>query len=220
MSEEEKRYDYDVLNIPLGTTFTDREVPLDASIITIGQCPIDVQCKVNDSGGKSFSLLLFRSIKMPIKRLYLTISDTSTDNLVIFYSKAVEVEPAPASGRAILTTPTESPYDARKLIEAAADSTTTNLGDGATYTGSQFATAGYNKITGTVYSNRSGTLYVDQSPDGTNYDIVDSISYTGGNTDGGFSVEVVAPYARVRFTNSAGAAQTAFRLYARLSSGA
>ena len=94
------------------------------------------------------------------------------------------------------------------------DYTTTVLGDGATYTGKHFETSLYSRIVGSVLANRAGTLYVDQSSDGTNYDCVTTIPYTAADTMG-FDVAVVAPNARVRFTNAAGAASTTFRLYVR-----
>lgn len=68
------------------------------------------------------------------------------------------------------------------------------------------------RIVGSVYADVDGTLYVEQSPDNTNWDIVDSFSITGGSGIG-FSVEKVAQYARVRYVNGA-ADQTVFRLYA------
>ena len=99
-------------------------------------------------------------------------------------------------------------------LSAVLDSTTTVLGDGLTYTSSAFHVAGYGVIVVTVYADRAGTLYVDQSGDGTNYDEITPIPYVATATNG-HSIEVVAPTARVRFTNAAGAAQTAFRLYVR-----
>lgn len=104
--------------------------------------------------------------------------------------------------------------EATNDLSGVLDSTTTVLGDGLTYTGSAFHVAGYGHIVGTAYADTAGTLYIDQSSDGTNYDVVSIIPYTAADTKG-FSVEVVAPTARVRFTNAAGAAQTAFRLYVR-----
>jgi hypothetical protein len=52
---------------------------------------------------------------------------------------------------------------------------------------------------------------VEQSPDGANWDIVDSYSVSAG-AGLKFSVEKVLPYARVRFVNGA-TAQAVFRLY-------
>ena len=66
-------------------------------------------------------------------------------------------------------------------------------------------------IVGSVYADQSGTLYVEQSPDGTNWDIVDSYSVSAG-AGLKFSVEKVLPYARVRYVNGT-LAQAVFRLY-------
>jgi len=66
-------------------------------------------------------------------------------------------------------------------------------------------------IIGSCYSDQSGTLKVQFSPDGTNWDVEEEISYTGG-TKMGFSVEVVCPYCRIVYTNGA-TDQTVFRLY-------
>jgi len=66
-------------------------------------------------------------------------------------------------------------------------------------------------ICGSVYADQPGTLYVEQSPDGSNWDIVDSYSVSAG-TGLKFSVEKVLGYARVRYVNGT-ADQTVFRLY-------
>lgn len=93
------------------------------------------------------------------------------------------------------------------------DGTTTPLGAAATYeTATSFVCGGNARITGTVFADQAGTLYVDQSSDGTNFDTTTSVSVTA-STGAPFSVEVVAPYGRLRYVNGA-TAQTVFRLYA------
>ena len=67
---------------------------------------------------------------------------------------------------------------------------------------------------GTVYADVDGTLKIQQSPDGTNWDVETSISVTGGEGKG-FSVEIVAPYMRVVYENGS-TAQSVFRLYVYL----
>jgi len=67
-------------------------------------------------------------------------------------------------------------------------------------------------VCGSAYADQPGTLYVEQSPDGSNWDVVDSFSVSAG-TGLKFSVEKVLPYLRVRYVNGA-ADQTVFRLYA------
>jgi len=69
------------------------------------------------------------------------------------------------------------------------------------------------KIYITCYSDQSGTIYIDYSPDGTNVDSSESISYTGGSTPAITPIEVKGRYARIRYVNGA-TAQTTFRLYA------
>lgn len=102
----------------------------------------------------------------------------------------------------------------KNKVSAVLDSTTTNLGDGATYTGTAFSVEEYGQIMISVYSNRAGTLYVDQSMDGTNYDITESAAYVAAGVPG-FYTQVYAPTARIRFANAAGAATTALRIYVR-----
>jgi len=67
------------------------------------------------------------------------------------------------------------------------------------------------RIVGSVYADQAGTLYVEQSPDNNNWDVVDSFSVSAGSGLG-FSVEKVCPYARARYVNGV-TAQTVFRLY-------
>ena len=66
-------------------------------------------------------------------------------------------------------------------------------------------------ICGSVYADQAGTLYVEQSPDNSNWDVVDTFTVSGGSGVK-FSVEKVAPYARVRYVNGS-TDQTVFRLY-------
>jgi hypothetical protein len=89
--------------------------------------------------------------------------------------------------------------------------TTTPLGASGSWTSDVDSSLNTGRIVGTVLADQSGTLYVEQSPDNTNWDVVDSFSVSAGSGIG-FSVEKVAQYTRVRYVNGA-TAQTAFRLY-------
>ena len=91
------------------------------------------------------------------------------------------------------------------------DYTTTPLDANGSWTSSTDSSVYTRFICGSVYADQPGTLYVEQSPNGTNWDIVDSYSVSAG-TGLKFTVEKVLPYARVRFENGA-TAQTVFRLY-------
>lgn len=96
---------------------------------------------------------------------------------------------------------------------ARVDSTSIPLAASGTYTSANpILSAGNARIVGTVYSNQAGTLNVDQSADGVNWDATTSVAVTA-STPTIFSVESIAPYARLRYVNGA-AAQTVFRLYA------
>jgi hypothetical protein len=93
-------------------------------------------------------------------------------------------------------------------------STTTALGASGTYTSSSVSTQGFSRITGSVFADQPGTLNVQQSPDGTNWDVVSSFSVSA-NAGTGFSVELVCSYVRLNYVNGA-TAQTVFRLYSFL----
>jgi hypothetical protein len=92
-------------------------------------------------------------------------------------------------------------------------STTTALAASDTFTSTLCLVGGLRQVVGGVYSDQSGTLEIQQSPDGQNWDVVSSIAYTGGTNTGGFEVDVVEPFARIVYVNGA-TAQTVFRLYA------
>jgi hypothetical protein len=89
--------------------------------------------------------------------------------------------------------------------------TTTPLAANGTWTSSTDSSVYTRFICGSVYADQPGTLYVEQSPDGTNWDISTSYSVSAG-AGLSFSIEKVLPYARVRYVNGA-TAQTVFRLY-------
>ncbi len=103
-----------------------------------------------------------------------------------------------------------------KNVQTASTNTTVALAASGTFTGTNVLVDGYSLITGTVYSDQAGTLYIDQSSDGTNYDVTTNVSVSAA-TGVSFSVQVVAPNARIRYVNGA-TAQTTFRLYSFLRS--
>ena len=95
------------------------------------------------------------------------------------------------------------------------DSSTSPLDASGTYTtASPFLLTGYKTVVGSAYSDQSGSLLVEQSQDGTNWDVQSTITITGGSPSAGFDVDVVSIYGRLNYTNGA-TAQTTFRLYAR-----
>lgn len=90
---------------------------------------------------------------------------------------------------------------------------TTILGNAETFTGFQRPSGNYDTITGTVFASSAGTLNVEQSSDGVNWDKNDSTAVSA-STGTSFNVTIVAPYWRLRYVNSA-TPQTVFRLHAR-----
>jgi len=93
-------------------------------------------------------------------------------------------------------------------------STTTPLGANASFTSPTFDLNGWGKIVGSVFTNQPGTLKIQQSNDGINFDAESVFSITS-NTPTGFIVDVVGNIGRVVYTNGA-TAQTIFRLFVRL----
>lgn len=94
--------------------------------------------------------------------------------------------------------------------------TTTPLGANATYTTGTLVTDRADQITGTVFSNQGGTLFIDQSADGTNWDVSRQIVVVA-NTGQGFKEDLYGGYVRLRYTNG-GTAQGTFRLHSRFAS--
>ena len=104
------------------------------------------------------------------------------------------------------------PIDVKSNHMQQLDYTTTALGSGSTYTGSSVTVDKYTRLCGTVIADQNGTIYIYQSPDGSNWDYVSSFDFTA-NKGLAFSVEVVCPYAKMEITNTSGSAQTYLRAY-------
>jgi hypothetical protein len=66
-------------------------------------------------------------------------------------------------------------------------------------------------FTGSVFSDQSGTLLIEQSGDGNNWDLTTTINVTGG-TAAAINVTTLDQYWRVLYTNG-GTNQSVFRLY-------
>lgn len=91
--------------------------------------------------------------------------------------------------------------------------TTAILINGTTWTSDVDRVGLAQYITGTVYADQAGTLYVEQSTDGSNWDVSDS--YIIAAADGkGFREIAVGELWRIRYVNGA-VTQGEFRLYAK-----
>lgn len=71
-------------------------------------------------------------------------------------------------------------------------------------------------ITGGAWSSHAGTLFVEQSGDGDNWDLSEEVAVGAGNGEG-FSVPLFLPYVRIRYVNG-GTATDATRIFARFGS--
>ena len=143
----------------------------------------------------------------PLSNLLTTWADNTLQALRV-KAEVVITAPIPAGTYTIGT------VDIGKNIQSTSTSTVATLAASATYTGSKFATGGNARITGTVFADVAGKLYVDQSSDGDNYDIITEVTVTAG-VGTGFSVEILSPNARIRYVNGS-TAQATFRLYSFL----
>lgn len=205
---------YSTYLISLSATKTNEEYRIVGKSLIVVQCPIEVNLRLNVVEADTLDLRVIRHVNAPFNKFYLTTTATSSDDLIILVSPFVDFGVELPKSAVTLQTALGADYDSRENQMASADSTTTNLANGATYTGSQFTSQGYGWICGTVYASHAGTLYIDQSSDGTNYDEIDSVAISA-TTQTGYSVEVVAPYARIRYTNGA-TTTTTLRVYAFL----
>ena len=71
-------------------------------------------------------------------------------------------------------------------------------------------------VVGMVFADQTGTLFIEESMDNTNWDVSTSIPVVA-NTGQSFKQDIFGPFVRVRYVNDA-TPQTKFRLTARLSS--
>jgi hypothetical protein len=87
-------------------------------------------------------------------------------------------------------------------------------GGGDVVTVGPIVTGQHDRLTGAVFSDKAGTLLIEQSGDQQHWDIQTSYPITA-NDGTGFSEEVVLAFARVSFINTANTDTTEFRLFVR-----
>lgn len=97
------------------------------------------------------------------------------------------------------------------------NSSSTALAAGATFPGSVRDASGYPSVVVAVKTDQNGTLYIDFSPDGTNFDSSLSFDVTAGTREV-HRLTVTNQYVRVTFTNTSASPQTYFRLQTLLGS--
>jgi len=92
-----------------------------------------------------------------------------------------------------------------------ANSSTSTLNAGATFTGTAVDVSAFPSVTLAVKTDYAGAMYVDFSPDGTNWD--STLTYAvAAAVNEVHRLTVTRKYFRVRFTNTSASNQTYFRL--------
>jgi len=91
-----------------------------------------------------------------------------------------------------------------------------SLAMGASISGVASSTLGVAGIQVSLKSDQNCTVYVDQSPDGTNWDITDSYTYYYSLGGAGWTTQAINSYYRVRVTNTGTTTATYLRLQTAL----
>jgi len=91
------------------------------------------------------------------------------------------------------------------------NSSTATLVNGGVFTGGWVDVSAYDTVSFSVYTDQSGTLQAQFSPDGSNAD--SSLSYSvAASANEPHGLVVTKKYFRIVFTNNSGSNQTFFRL--------
>lgn len=101
------------------------------------------------------------------------------------------------------------PTDIQAVMKTSLGSTTSALTAASSYTGSSNDASNYRYVIGMAYADQDGTAYIEQSIDGTNWDMKESFAVTA-STVKSISTTIFAKYVRMTYTNGA-TDQTTFR---------
>jgi hypothetical protein len=96
------------------------------------------------------------------------------------------------------------------------NSSNVNLASLATFTGTATSTLGIAGIQVSLHSSQNCDIYVEQSPDGNNWDISDHFAYRTGINNFGVTTQAINSYLRVRIKNLGSITTTDFRLQTAL----
>jgi hypothetical protein len=100
----------------------------------------------------------------------------------------------------------------QNVIVSDGNSSSTNLSAYGTYTGTSASTLGVNGIQVSLHTDRNCYVYIDQSPDGYNWDLTNLYQYRSSEVGLGITEQAVNSYARVRVVNNEVSATSFFRL--------
>lgn len=114
---------------------------------------------------------------------------------------------------AINTYPYTSSNVSQQATVSTVNSSSTNLaaGNSYTFTGTSASTLGVNSIQVSLFADKNCKVKIQQSPDGTNWDLVDTYYYTASSTSFGVTVQAISSYFRTVVTTNA-ETTTTFRL--------
>ena len=101
------------------------------------------------------------------------------------------------------------------LHQLVGNSSVANLASGATFTGTTELTKGSQSILVSLIADQTVTIHVQQSSDGTNWDIDDSFP-VAPNVGYGHPFQVVGAYVRITVTNTGASSTTLLRLFCQL----
>lgn len=101
-------------------------------------------------------------------------------------------------------------------LTSSANSSTSNLASSATFTGTATASTGGSAINVTLKTDQDCTVYIEQSTDGTNWDISDEFNYFTAIDNFSQTVKAIAQYFRTRVTNNGSSTTTYLRLQTSL----
>lgn len=106
----------------------------------------------------------------------------------------------------------------QNVIASTVNSSTTNLGSGLTFTGTAESTLGIILIQVNLFADQNCTIQVQQSSNGTNWDIIDSSVYQASSTGSDTTrvIQATASFFRVLITNNGGSSTTSLRLQTAL----
>lgn len=92
------------------------------------------------------------------------------------------------------------------------NSSTTNLTSGETFVGTSSSTLGVVGLQWSLCTTQNCTVYIEQSPDNTNWDISYMFDYIASLGGQGETVQATQSYWRIRVTNEGALTTTSFRL--------
>lgn len=100
----------------------------------------------------------------------------------------------------------------QNIIVDPLNSSTTNLAAGALFTGTPITDLNATAVQYILNTDQNCLVYIDQSPDGTNWDITDSYEHYATKGGSATTVQLVGSYYRIRVQNIGLVATTHFRL--------